>query len=77
MLTACSSVPVKPKWPDSTPTLVEKCQDLKPIEGDKVAITEMLKVIVSNYSLYYECAAKVESWNEWYKEQKKIYEGVK
>jgi hypothetical protein len=77
-LSACSTpVPVKQKFPEAPKALVERCESLKKIEGDKVAITEMLKVVVQNYGMYYECAAKVDGWNEWYLEQKRIYESVK
>ena len=77
-LSACSTpVPVKQKFPDVPKALVERCENLKKIEGDKVAITEMLKVVVQNYGMYYECAAKVDGWNDWYLEQKRIYESVK
>ena len=77
-LTACSTpVPVSQKFPDVPKALIEKCDSLKKIEGDKVAITEMLKVVVTNYGMYYECAAKVDGWNDWYLEQKRIYESVK
>jgi hypothetical protein len=77
-LTACSTpVPVSQKFPDVPKALVEKCDSLKKIEGDKVAITEMLKVVVANYGMYYECAAKVDGWNDWYLEQKRIYESIK
>jgi hypothetical protein len=77
-LTGCfSTAPIKPKFPDVPVALTERCEKLKKVEGDKVAITEMLKVVVQNYTLYYECSTKVEGWNEWYEEQKKIYESVK
>jgi hypothetical protein len=77
-LSACSTpVPVKQKFPEVPKALVERCESLKKIEGDKVAITEMLKVVVQNYGMYYECAAKVDGWNDWYLEQKRIYESVK
>ena len=77
-LSACSTpVPVKQKFPDVPKALVERCDSLKKIEGDRVAITEMLKVVVQNYGMYYECAAKVDGWNDWYQEQKRIYESVK
>ena len=77
VLTACSTAPVKQKFPEVPKALVERCESLKKIEGDSVAITEMLKVVVQNYSMYYECAAKVDGWNDWYLEQKRIYESVK
>jgi starvation-inducible outer membrane lipoprotein len=78
LLSACSTpVPVKQKFPDVPKALVERCDSLKKVEGDRVAITEMLKVVVQNYGMYYECAAKVDGWNDWYLEQKRIYESVK
>ena len=77
-LAGCSTpVPVKQKFPDVPKALVERCESLKKVEGDRVAITEMLKVVVQNYGMYYECAAKVDGWNDWYQEQKRIYESVK
>ena len=78
VLAACSTpVPVSQRFPDVPKALVERCESLRKIEGDKVAITEMLKVVVQNYGMYYECAAKVDGWNDWYQEQKRIYESVK
>lgn len=78
LLVACSTaVPIQQKFPEVPKALIEKCENLKKVEGDKVAITEMLKVIVQNYGMYYECSAKVEGWNEWYTDQKKIYDSVK
>jgi hypothetical protein len=78
LLTGCvTSVPVKQKFPDAPQVLKERCESLKKVEGDKVAITEMLKVVIHNYTLYHECSTKVDGWNEWYESQKKIYESVK
>ena len=78
LLAGCSTVvPDKQKFPNATPELMKKCESLKKIEGDKVAITDMLKVIVQNYSLYYECSTKVDGWQDWYNEQKKIFDSVK
>jgi hypothetical protein len=78
LLMGCSTpVPVTPRFPEVPAALKEKCENLRKIEGDKVAITEMLKVVVHNYALYYECSTKVEGWQEWYDKQKKIFESVK
>jgi hypothetical protein len=77
-LIGCATpVPVSQKFPEAPNALIEKCENLKKVEGDRVAITEMLKVVVANYGMYYECAAKVDGWNEWYIEQKRIYKSVK
>ena len=78
LLAGCSTtVPVTQKFPKATPELMKKCEDLKKIEGDKVSITDMLKVVVTNYTMYYECSTKVDGWQEWYNEQKKIYDDTK
>jgi hypothetical protein len=75
LLAGCSTtVPVNKKFPNATPDLMKKCEDLRKIEGDKVSITDMLKVVVSNYTLYYECSTKVDGWQDWYNEQKKIHD---
>ena len=80
VLSGCSIlVPVKPRFPEAVPELIEKCKELQqvPATGNPVAITDMLKVIVNNYGLYYQCSNKVDGWNRWYEEQRKIYESVK
>lgn len=78
-LAACSTtpVPVQRNFPDAVPELTKKCEALATVQGDKVPITDMLKIIVKNYTLYHECAAKVDSWQEWYTKQKKIFEELK
>ena len=78
LLMGCSTpVPVTPRFPEAPVALKEKCESLQKIEGNQVAITEMLKVVVHNYTLYYECSARVEGWKEWYDTQKKRYESIK
>ena len=79
MLAGCTTAtPVSRAFPDAPAALREKCENLRTIDTtDKVAITEMLKVIVHNYGLYYECSARVDGWNEWYTEQKKIFDSAK
>lgn len=78
-LSGCSIlVPVKRKFPEAPEALRTQCEELRTVDAqDKVAITELLKVVVQNYTLYYECSTKVEGWNEWYTEQKKIFDSVK
>jgi hypothetical protein len=76
-LAGCTVAPIKQKFPEAIPELKEKCPDLKQIEGDKVAITDLLKSVITNYNMYYECSLKNDGWNKWYNEQKKIYETVK
>jgi hypothetical protein len=79
-LSSCSiSTPVKRNFPDAVPALQEKCPGLSTVEstGKEVSITDLLKTVVKNYGSYYECANKVDGWNEWYDNQRKIFESVK
>ena len=80
LLAGCAApTPVKRNFPDAVPALQEKCPGLSTIEntGKEVSITDMLKTVVKNYGSYYECANKVDGWNEWYDKQRKIFESVK
>lgn len=80
-LSSCSMfkqpVPIVPNFPEAVPELMKKCEELKKVEGDQVAITELLKVVVHNYTLYYHCSTKVDGWQEWYNEQRKLFENLK
>lgn len=78
LLTGCATLfPMPAEFPDSPPELMKKCEDLKKVEtNDPVSITDLLKVVVTNYSLYYQCANKVEGWQDWYNKQKKLFEEV-
>jgi uncharacterized lipoprotein YmbA len=78
VLAGCAApTPVKHTFPDAVPALQEKCPTLNTVEGTNVAITDLLKTVIKNYGLYYECANKVDGWNEWYDKQKKQFETVK
>lgn len=76
-----TGVPIQPKFPNAfvvgEKKEMPKCPPLKEQNGDNIQITEFLKTIVNNYNLYYKCSDYVDGWNEWYTEQKKIYEKPK
>lgn len=77
-LSACSTtVPVKQDFPVAPQILLERCPDLMQIDDGKNSLREMLKVVIQNYATYYQCAEKTHGWQDWYKEQKKIYDSVK
>jgi hypothetical protein len=76
-LFGCSTtVPVKTKFPEAPASLLEKCQELNKAK-DNSSLSEIIKTVTSNYSLYHECAAKHESFIEWYHVQKKTFEESK
>jgi hypothetical protein len=78
LLSACSTTaPVTAKFPSVPPVLLEKCPQLTTIDGENVSIVDYTKTVTHNYTTYYECTVKSESWIEWYQKQKKIFETVK
>jgi hypothetical protein len=78
LLTGClEDVPVKPVWPDIPDSLKTSCPDLKQVDPNTAKMSDVIDVVVDNYSQYYECQVKVDAWLEWYQAQKKIYEDVK
>lgn len=77
-LAGCSTTaPVIAKFPDVPADLLEKCPQLKTIDGDTTTFSKLTETVNANYSQYYVCANKQDSWAEWYNTQKKIYESVK
>jgi alpha-L-arabinofuranosidase len=78
LLTGCSTtVPVVMKFPAAPPSLKEPCAALKKVEGESASIVDLTKTVIENYTTYHECSIKVDEWNTWYIEQKKIFEEVK
>lgn len=78
LLTGCSTVvPVKQTWPQP-PGLQSTvpCPDLKKLESP-VTLSSVAKTVSENYTEYYTCAVKLEAWQEWYQQQKLIYESIK
>lgn len=74
-LAGCSTAPVVMKFPER-PADSEACQQLDKVP-DQPKISDLTTSVVKNYGAYYECAVKVDTWNEWYEKQKKIFESVK
>lgn len=77
LLSACSTkVPVKQTWPAAPPELTVPCPDLAQLAPTDTAITDLLRVVVKNYSTYWECAARVDGWQDWHRSQREIFEKV-
>lgn len=77
MLSGCSlfsrQVPVTAKFPDRPEMLAQQCEELKEaVQG--MSLTDFTKTLVENTVKYHECKLKVKGWNDWYTEQKKIFE---
>jgi hypothetical protein len=74
-LTGCATAPVVAKFPEK-PKRAEACPQLDTVP-DQVKLSGLTSTTAKNYSTYYECAVKVDTWNEWYEIQKHIFESVK
>ena len=76
LLSGCLATPVKRTFPDVPEDLKVACPDLIMLEPT-TKLSEVVSVVVKNYGQYQECQIKVDSWVEWYKTQKEIFESVK
>jgi hypothetical protein len=76
LLAGCLATPVKRNFPEVPKEIMEACPDLKTVEQTE-KLSEVLKVVVDNYGQYHECKIKVDTWMEWYKTQKQIFDSVK
>lgn len=74
-LTGCT-VPVKQEFPKVPNTLMEKPVQLESIP-DNSSFSNMLDVMLNNYSSYYVISERLIAWQEWYKQQKEIFEKAK
>jgi hypothetical protein len=75
LLAGCTTVPVTAKFPEK-PANVESCPQLSTVQDD-VKLSELTNTVAKNYGAYYECTVKVDTWNEWYETQKRIFENIK
>ncbi len=77
LLAGCATkVPVAMKFPSTPESLLITCKDLEQVNTNEEKLSEVLKVVVTNYSQYHECRSKVDAWIEWYNSQKEIHESV-
>ena len=76
LLSGCLATPVKRTFPDVPEDLKVACPDLAMLE-QTTKLSEVVSVVVKNYGQYQQCQIKVDTWIEWYKTQKEIFESVK
>jgi hypothetical protein len=77
LISGCSTVvPVTVKFPEAPSKLQTICPQLEKLK-DEAKLSDVSKTITINYSTYYECAVKLDSWIEWYQVHKLIFEGIK
>ena len=78
LLTGCSTtVPVVMKFPSVPAELNVSCPEIEQTPAETTQLSRTLEIVVRNYSKYHECKIKTDAWQEWYRDQQKIYESVK
>jgi len=77
MCSGCSTVvSVTARFPEPPGKLAtQRCPDLQKLKDDS-RLSDVSRTVTINYSTYYECAVKVDAWQEWYNIQKIIFEGA-
>jgi hypothetical protein len=77
LLGGCTTVvPVVANFPEPPgQASLSTCVDLQKLE-ESAKLSDISKTIANNYTKYYECSIKNDTWIEWYKTQKKLFEQV-
>ena len=77
LLSGCSTVvPVTAKFPEPPKYATQACPQLDKLNND-AKLSDVSTTININYATYYECAVRVDTWNEWYEIQRRIFENTK
>jgi hypothetical protein len=77
LTSGCSTtVPVRAKFPQAPERLMQPCPQLEKLENE-AKLSDVAKSVTNNYTKYHECSIQNDSWIEWYKTQKQIFESVK
>ena len=75
-MTGCVATPVAREFPAVPASLTAACAALADVPvTDRLSV--VLATVTQNYAQYKECSIRVDSWNTWYNEQKKIFDSVK
>ena len=77
MCGGCATVvPVTAQFPAPPgETYLQACPNLQKL-SDTPQLSDVSRTINTNYSTYYECAVKLDTWIRWYTEQQIIFESA-
>ena len=76
-LVACVSVPVERSFPKVPPELMMSCSPLQVMDPETTRLSAVVQIVVANYGQYQACDNRVDTWIEWYRTQKTIFDSVK
>lgn len=72
-LTGCTPVIVRQQFPTVPNELLEAPAQLKTVP-DGAQADQVFGVVIDNYGTYHQLSNKYRQWQEWYINQKKIYD---
>ena len=78
ILAGCSTtVPVARKFPEADPYMMEPAAELKTLPPDTVDLDKLITNSTENYGEYRKLVQRYQMWQEWYRQQKELFESVK
>jgi hypothetical protein len=77
LLSGCTTtVPIKQQFPTAPEQLMTSCKPLQLMDKNS-SIVDATKVVVNNYTEYYQCSILVDTWQQWYRDQKLIFKELR
>jgi PBP1b-binding outer membrane lipoprotein LpoB len=76
-LAGCATpVAVKRTFPEAPASLMAPADKLTPLAPGKTELSDIIENANDNAGKYYQLREKYRAWQEWYKEQKQIFDEV-
>lgn len=75
-ISGCTTVPVTYKFPSAPVELLEPAEDLSKLETPDPELSDILDNVNTNYGKYFILKQRYQSWQNWYQQQKSIYDSI-
>lgn len=78
LMAGCSTTaPVTARFPEPPGRgAATACPDLKKLD-EGARLSDVANTVNINYQTYWECAVRVDTWIQWYSNQKLIFESIR
>ena len=78
LLAGCAhkiAIPVTVPFPTTPPELRQECEALSQLAAN-AKLSDLMITVTENYIKYHECKTKNQAWNDWYTQQKEIFDAA-